>query len=47
MGDYPHLLSAVLDVAMNERMSDACLDLYEAAYSPEAVSRQYRHVFMT
>ncbi|MGH7125324.1 MAG: hypothetical protein ACREFI_13190, partial [Stellaceae bacterium] len=47
LGDYPNLLSAVLDAALNERMSDACLDLYESTYSPEAVSRQYRHVFMT
>jgi len=47
LGDYPELLSAVLDPGVNERMSEACLDLYEADYSPEAVSQQYRHVFMT
>lgn len=45
--EYPHLLSAILDCRTNERMSDACLDLYESAYSPEAVTKQYRHVFMT
>ena len=47
LGDYPELLSAVLDPGLNERMSEACLDLYEAAYSPEAVSQQYRRVFMS
>lgn len=47
LDDYPHLLSAVLDSHTNERMSNACRDLYESAYSPEAVSNQYRHVFMT
>jgi len=47
LGDYPELLAAVLDPCMNERMSEACLDLYETDYSPEAVSQQYRHVFMT
>jgi len=47
LGEYPELLSAILDPGMNDRMSEACLDLYEAAYSPEAVSRQYRQVFMT
>jgi glycosyltransferase involved in cell wall biosynthesis len=44
---YPELLAAVLDPRTNDRMSEACLDLYEAAYSPEAVSPHYRHVFMT
>jgi glycosyltransferase involved in cell wall biosynthesis len=47
LGDYPRLLSAVLDRSMNRRMSEACLTLYETAYSPEAVSPQYRQVFMT
>ncbi len=47
LGDYPRLLSAVLDRSTNRRMSEACLTLYETAYSPEAVSPQYRQVFMT
>jgi len=47
LADYPELLSAVLDPGVNERMSEACLDLYEADYSPEVVSQQYRRVFMT
>ena len=47
LGDYPELLSAVLEPGVNERMSEACLDLYETDYSPEVVSEQYRHVFMT
>jgi hypothetical protein len=32
---------------VNDRMSKAGLDLYEAAYSPEVVSQQHRRVFMT
>ena len=46
LGDYPDLLSAVLSAARNERMSDACLISTNPLIRPEAVSRQYRHVFM-
>ncbi len=47
LASYPDLLSHVLEPALNSRMSEACLDLYETAYSPEAVAQQYRQVFMT
>jgi len=47
LGEYPELLSAVLDPGVNDRMSEACLDLYESDYSPEAVAQQYRQVFMS
>jgi glycosyltransferase involved in cell wall biosynthesis len=46
LASYPELLSAVLDHGVNGRMSEACLDLYEGSYSPEAVAPQYRQVFM-
>ncbi len=46
LGDYSHLLSAVLERRRNERMSEACLDLCETVYATEVVSRQYRDVFM-
>lgn len=47
LGEYPEMLSAVLDHGVNRNMSEACLQLYETAYSPEAVSGQYRQIFMT
>lgn len=47
LGEYPELLSALLDPGVNDRMSQACLDLYESDYSPEAVAQQYRQIFMS
>ena len=46
LATYPEQLATVLDPGVNRRMSEACLDLYETTYSPEAVSPQYRQVFM-
>src|SRR5262249_32718857 len=46
LGEYPEMLSAVLDHGVNRNMSEACLQLSETVYPPEAVSGKSRQIFM-